>query len=467
MKRIHWAVTFTCFTCLLFILPAAKISGAVRRDGNAFLPFLTANDTATGKLKFPEPLLPPEKEEELSADILAARGRHYEERADYARAYNAYTQAYGADSTRTGLPLPRARMAEREGDPALVRTLLGELLEKEKGNFPGNFMLANLDFAAEAYRPALERFRFLLATDTVNRALLERIGDCYLKMERADSALAYYTRLAALNPRNVNVARKRIGILAADLMNRPRCMEALGLCDRALGYSPGNRAILRSKGAILFNLNMVAEARETYEELLAAGDSTVTNLMTLGIIGNMEKNYPRSIELLERAMRIDSTDIGVLLTLASSYGAVLRTQEALRLADMAEFTMSPTTMTILRCRGDIYRDAGERRTAARNYYAAWELFPMRIDLLSEIIALYPASGDENRQIVLFGLIHYLENAVSLKIDIRKIGAFGKLMQSYKEDFFYAGKDYLIMATPTGKKSRLSRQRFDRLMRYYE
>lgn len=68
-----------------------------------------------------------------------------------------------------------------------------------------------------------------------------------------------------------------------------------------LRYDPGHRAVLRNKGALLFNLDLYDPAAEVYRQLLGQGDTILTNLLNLGLICNMNRAYGESTALLERA----------------------------------------------------------------------------------------------------------------------------------------------------------------------
>lgn len=97
-------------------------------------------------------------------------------------------------------------MAEREGDIPLTRSLLDSLLIRDPASFPGHYLLAGLDFNSERYHVALTRYQRLL-DDNPSSVLLERIGDCYLRLQSNDSALYFYNKLFVVNPRNTGVAQ--------------------------------------------------------------------------------------------------------------------------------------------------------------------------------------------------------------------------------------------------------------------
>ena len=400
-----------------------------------------------------------------SADYttMSAIGQAYEGMVRYKEAYQLYSHCLSLDTLNVDALNAVARVAASLGKATVAKNCYLKTLQADSTNFYANYQLARLYFQQGDYDDAVHQYRILCDQDTtiINPTLYSNMGDCFVKKNDASSAIiCYYTAYDA-NRENVSLANALYNLLLR--AGGPNVLDAISICDTALYYNPGNQQMMKNKALAFYQNRKYEQADTLFTSLLAEGDTSFMTLKYGGGARFMAGQPMNAVEMLEKAYRMDSSDVEVNLLLGASLGKTYDRKLAFRLFDQAEMLMQPAeafTNLLLFSRSETLWKDGRRREGDALLYAAWLKNKDRLDFLFRIEREYSNWAqnyrtDEERERVLFIKNLFLNECLLTGKPLKGFHTYRPFLEYMREDAFFRSTDELTMIAPDGKKSKLS------------
>lgn len=393
---------------------------------------------------------------------MSAIGQAYEGLMRYKEAYLCFRHCLMMDTTNVDALNAVARSAANFGKIAEAKRCYRKVLETDSLNYYANLQLARLHYQLGDYGQATEYYHVLSSIEGENPSILTGLADCHIKRGGPNTliALELYGRALELNPENVRTASSLINIL----LQMGDGKGALQVCDTALFYNPDNRQIRQSKGMALYLTKKYSDADSIYTNLLAEGDSTYLNLKYAGAARYMSGHALDAVEPLEEAFGLDTTDVETILLYGATLGKTYDRQRAYQLFDLAEETMQPKRFYVnllTSFRADALQRDGRFNDAEKIYYAAWKNDPEQLNFLSEISRHYwdldpeLAKNETRLQKALFGKYTYLTAYIKAAKPMKEMYSYRPFFEKVCEDAFFKSQTELTMLAPDGKKSKVS------------
>ena len=396
------------------------------------------------------------------AETMYSIGEAYEGLLKYKDAFRTYKICYALDSLNTDFLYAMARTATNLGKVSEAKSSYGKILAMDSTNFYASYQLARLHYQLDELKDAMQIYSRLLDKDPDNSALWRSMGDCYTRTRQNEIAALSYFKAYSLNRENGSLANTLINSLLR--LGGKDAADALAICDTALFYNPGNIQLRQSKGMALYTNKQYAAADSVYTALMAEGDSSYTTVSYTGVSRYNAGLFLASIEPLELAYQMDTTSAEICLLLGSSLGKTYDRERAFVFFDKAEKAMQPSELIVnqlLLFRADIHMKARNFEESSRLYYQAYQRNKKQIDYLAQIAFMYSAKNNESyrteeeKQRGLF--IHYYYASEMLKNgpNTGQLRYLTNLLQSFHQELFFKGIKELPMLAPDGKRSMLS------------
>lgn len=201
-----------------------------------------------------------------------------------------------------------------ERDTARARELFTQAIAADSTLAPAYFELAVLILDADATH-AVELSRRASQLDTANKWYQQLYGQALVTAQRYDEALAVYRRLRRMDPRNPEVYR----VLAALYEQAQLPFSAIAVLDSAelrFGRIP----------PFTFTKRRLLIATRQYDKAITEAEAWVEeapyepgNRLILGDLYSKVGRDSQAMAQFEAALRIDSTDLWTLATVADFY----------------------------------------------------------------------------------------------------------------------------------------------------
>ncbi len=262
--------------------------------------------------------------------------------------------------------------------------VFSSVVQSDSLNFFANSQLAKIFLGQKEYLKALERYGRLASMDSSNYYFFKQLGECYSKLGFNPFAVEMFSQAFRLNPRDANLTVS----LATAYLNAGNQEEALNVCNAYEQYDSLNIPVLRYKGFTLVSMKRYEEGEAVMRKLLSIGDTSAFTYSFLGYALNWNGLIYQSVEPLEKAYQLDSTDFRVTTTLASAIAATYNPKQGLEYYSKAEALISPKPSDVIQLeagRAWIYAKLGMVDTA---YYLYKKAF---VTDSSNIINLYHAA----------------------------------------------------------------------------
>ncbi|MBR4134507.1 MAG: tetratricopeptide repeat protein [Bacteroidales bacterium] len=164
----------------------------------------------------------------------------------------------------------------------------------------------------KAFPQSVQAGREALQLDSIP-AVVTFVGDTFLQMEQADSALSYYKRSLALRPGNGTVIAKAMNIMIAN----KDYDEAISLAKPFLAEDPDNTTVAPLLGLAYYRKGDYEEASKVFQRQEDVGNDTYPIHYYLGQSYWHTKTMYRAGEELYAAWQIDSSDVNLAYSIAA------------------------------------------------------------------------------------------------------------------------------------------------------
>ncbi len=164
----------------------------------------------------------------------------------------------------------------------------------------------------KAWPQSIEAGREVLRLDSIP-AVLSLVGDSFRQLEEADSALWYYRRSLALNPRSEATLSKAMNVL----LSAENYDEAIGLAGRFLEEDPDNPIVAPLQGLAYFRKADYDAAVAVFQRQEDIGNDSYAVHSYLGQSYWHTNILYRAEEELLAAWQIDSSDVNLAYSIAA------------------------------------------------------------------------------------------------------------------------------------------------------
>lgn len=245
-----------------------------------------------------------------------------------------------------------------------------------------------LAYRMKDYGKTTEIGKDILRQDTIP-ALVSLVGDAYNQTALYDSALVYYHLSLKIKPLNESVVSKTAKIY----LNRKDYDRVLAVTDSFLVHDSDNFVVAPIKGLALYRKEDYDAAVDVFERQRQLGNDDYAIHFYLGQSYWQTNTMYRAEEELETAWQIDSTDVGLALSLAAVKADAHRPfeKEIRPWLDRAMDMLQPDSRALARLHrqyGIGYYRLNDWPRAIEHYKAAYEYSPDQISDLSTVAYCY-------------------------------------------------------------------------------
>ncbi|MDR1504916.1 MAG: tetratricopeptide repeat protein, partial [Prevotella sp.] len=259
-----------------------------------------------------------------------------------------------------------------------------ELIRLDSANVYFKMQKADLLYQQGKYKESLELFRYVSKEHMMTNAL-KRVGQCFEKMNIADSAMMYFKEAWEVNPKD--------GFSAASLVNlclkSKRSLEAVSYSDMYMEADTTDQQMNLLNALSYYSIDDYETAITKFEKCYEKGDSSLIVNRSLGLAYYSLNDSYTAQPFLERAYEMDTTNNNVLYCLAVTCNDMGEHKKAiphfLRLLDR---TIPPDLTLYL-----YYRNLGSAYDKGSHYQEA-------VDSYTKALAY----GGENQQMNLYYMI---------------------------------------------------------------
>lgn len=336
-----------------------------------------------------------------------------------------------------------------------------KVLYTDSTDFYANYQMARLYVQMGKYDAANQYFSILLEQDPENSVLWTNMGDCNAKLNTPDGivvAITCYFKAFAFNPENGALGHLLVNTMLR--MNQESIIRsAISVCDTALVYNPLSQDLRRDKAMALFMVKDYLLADSIFTSLIAEGDECYINQKYAGASRYKAGLLMQSIEPLEAAFDMDTTEVEVNLLLGSAYGKTYDRKKGLAFLDSAEVYMQPAKdlrFQLAFYRAEVYQKNMNLTRAGKEYYQAYTINPKRLDILERISNLYwknleEYKGDDAKRSLGAKMLFIREYLKREDADYKNLSHMKRHLQQYYEDLFFRNESSYQAILPDGKK----------------
>lgn len=215
--------------------------------------------------------------------------------------------------------------------------------------------LANLYLRMDKDRLAKDIFSQLVDGDTTNSYFLSQLAICYHNLNVADSAIYYFEESLRLNPEDYFSV-----IRLSNLNIRHGAMKnGLDVTGKYLQYDSVNTQVLKLNAYIQFLSGNYNEAIEQYRKCFAYGDSSFAAMKFLGLSYYQKEDMYLAATYLDKAYRLDTTDMETCLYLGVSTGWTMDKQKGIGYLKKTLGMIFPADELVVR----VYRELADLHVA--------------------------------------------------------------------------------------------------------
>ncbi len=278
---------------------------------------------------------------------------------------------------------------QKELTPEELQAQYDSLMTVHKKQLALYWSLGYEPYKQKDYKRALKYFRKVAKLDTTNvygKILYSRLGDCYLNLNKPDSANVAYKLGIERNPSNPYFYKILIYIYKNDPAKRD---EAITLNEQLIGLEPDSSAHYLQLG----RLHLQNDDEDAATEILLQGQNKdPSNDAINNLLSGLIKDPRERIEVLLTALNNNPDDITKRFELAKSYSMIGEYGKAiteLKIVIEAE----PQNKLALEYLGQAYNESNQFTNAVNTYQKILDMNPQDVKNISAQAMAYAELGN--------------------------------------------------------------------------
>jgi len=235
----------------------------------------------------------------------------------YREPYKILFAVYLRDSTNLYINKQLAFSASRTGHDSLAIVLYHQIIAKNPTDLNNYTNLVSIYQKKENYKNAVETIEQGLSVYPEETLLLSKLGDLHYAKRDYPKAMVAYERLLSFGDSIPDIVKN----LGVSYYYAKRYNEGLYLLEKSLAMRPNDPVAALFTGLCYMELKQLDES---ISYLRFASETAIPYYMSdiynqWGNIYIQKKEYKKSVELLKKAYRLDSTKCDILFKIGNTY----------------------------------------------------------------------------------------------------------------------------------------------------
>lgn len=321
-----------------------------------------------------------------SASYNFYKGVAYESMGRFDSAAAAYTRSLQLNPAQAAAIKGLARSYSTTNSVKPAMASYKRVLEMDSTCVATRLQYATLLRKERKLGEAMEQYAWLIKHDSTNYYFWELAGDCSHQSGLSQFATHYLFHAYRLNPTNLALVNK-YGLMLRMLNTPPRLIRPI--IEEALTIDSTYFPLLELLGKMYIDEKNYPKAEEIYAKAYRMGDTTSRVVYKyLGIsMFNNSRSLPATLRQLERAYRMDSTDVFCNYYYAQTLLRCNEFKSAIAVIDHTKNILypDPTTATsFCELRGDINAQIFNYSQALSDYNEALTHSPNKASLMYKL-----------------------------------------------------------------------------------
>ena len=252
-------------------------------------------------------------------------------------------------------------------------------VEKAPENTYFRIQKAMLHYRMDDYLAAIAESREVLAKDSIY-SIMTLVGDCFNKLQVADSALWYYDWAYSRNLADYRTLEKLSGIY----LGRKDFAKVAKMTSAYLKVDSANVTIAPILGVALHGQARYDESSKVFKWALRQGADKLSGYYYLGLNDMMKEDWLTAYGWFRRASRLDSTDVNLVYYMGYCCTKAMYEYDADSLLNRAEQMLQPDSAMMFKInftRAEMYTQDSQYSKGVKYYVKAesyGELMPAQI-----------------------------------------------------------------------------------------
>jgi tetratricopeptide (TPR) repeat protein len=256
----------------------------------------------------------------LSADslnhvIYYKMGQAYQNFLPDDKSFDCFLKASAIAPDNKAYKFMVAKGYNNRGKSKMAIPILESLYESDTLNWTYAYHLTTLYMTEKKYNESLKIYQRFYEKDSLDYVILDKIGFALLRKGFYPTAIEYYNKSLAINPKNIG-SIKNLSFLYASTWQAD---TALQLLTMGIKIDSTDLDLYIRRAALNFSYNYTKRALDDYLLIMATGDSTLLYIKRAGIGYHYNLQNEKAVEYLKIAFKKDSSDFEVSTFLARSY----------------------------------------------------------------------------------------------------------------------------------------------------
>ena len=202
---------------------------------------------------------------------------------------------------------------------------------------------AMLHYRMEDYHGTISECRNVLEKDSI-LSIITLVGDCFNKLQIADSALCYYGRAYGKNPADYRTLEKLSGIY----LGRKDFDRVARMTSAYLKVDSANVTIAPILGVALHGMGKYDESSEVFKWALRQGADKLSGYYYLGLNDMMKDDCFYAYDWFKKAAQLDSADVNLVYYMGYCRAKTLHVPTAEQLFGKVEQMLAPDSAMLFK-----------------------------------------------------------------------------------------------------------------------
>jgi tetratricopeptide (TPR) repeat protein len=175
-------------------------------------------------------------------------------------------------------------------------------LQLKPGLKDARMALASLYLDSGQFSKAMTQFKQLMATESNNPVLAEKLGILYYNQKKFTEAVTYFNKAIEISPTMASGVYNYLGMAYFRQGDKPNAIESLNKARSASVLTTDGQRLL---ALLLLDAGRNDEAIGVYTELTAAGQANIDDYNNLGTAYSRKEDYENAITVYKKVLALN------------------------------------------------------------------------------------------------------------------------------------------------------------------